>query len=643
MTDVTKVTAATGDPPKSVPATPIELSGKTQKEKITEITTKLEQGIKDLFASDKFKEYLSAMSKLHRYSFRNSLLIFMQKPDASMVAGYTSWQRNFKRQVRKGEHGIKIFAPAPYKATKEVERIDKATNQRVIGRDGKPVTDTVEYTVPAFKITTVFDVSQTDGEPIPSLGVDELTGSVEKYADFYSALEKISPVPIGFENIEIVSTFATQKPTSGRPPFLAVRGTKGYYSNVEKRIAVQEGMSEVQTLKTLIHEISHAKLHAVEDINNAKPEEQIDRNKKEVEAESIAYTVCQRYGIDTSDYTFGYVAGWSSDKELPELKASLATIQKTADEIITGIEEHFAELAKDKTVTHEKETYDHGFTELSEKEAAEGAKIFEQPNTDKTAPAAAEKTQTAAADEKTIKSAVMDALKERIAYSNDGMLSTYKMSEHSRCVLWDNKCTSTHYIRVDFLEKVVLGEIKRLTKFATQYETELANIVMGHSIQAAQQEQKMLQNELNGLLGRDRELDILFEKIYEDNVSGKISDERFAKMSSKYEKEQKDINTRMEKIEQEISQSKNRTVTTDMFLATLRKYTRARKLTPRMLNELIEKIEVHQAEKIDGKTVQQLTIHYTCVGDIDIPELAKIPANDVTVNTRQGVNINYAV
>ncbi len=418
MEDKTAVNykADTGDPPKSTPAVPIELSGKTQKEKITEITTKLEQGIKDLFASDKFKEYLSAMSKLHRYSFRNSLLIFMQKPDASMVAGYTSWQRNFKRQVRKGEHGIKIFAPAPYKATKEVERIDKATNQRVIGRDGKPVTDTVEYTVPAFKITTVFDVSQTDGEPIPSLGVNELTGSVEKYADFYSALEKISPVPIGFENIE--------------------SGAKGYYSNSEKRIAVKEGMSEVQTLKTLIHEITHAKLHAVEDINNAKPEEQIDRNTKEVEAESIAYTVCQRYDIDTSDYTFGYVAGWSSDKELPELKASLATIQKTADEIITGIEEHFAELTKDKTVTKE---YDHGFTELSEEEAEEGTKIFEQPNADMAAPATAEKTQTAATDEKTIKAAVMDALKERIAYSNDGMLSTYKMSDRSRSVLHDNK------------------------------------------------------------------------------------------------------------------------------------------------------------------------------------------------------------
>lgn len=444
----------TGDPPKSVPASPIELSGKTQKEKITEITTKLEQGIKDLFASDKFKEYLSAMSKLHRYSFRNSLLIFMQKPDASMVAGYTSWQKNFKRQVRRGEHGIKIFAPAPYKATKEVERIDKTTNNPIIGRDGKPVTDTVEYTVPAFKITTVFDVSQTDGEPIPSLGVDELTGSVDRYTDFRTALEKISPVPIGFENIESEA--------------------KGYYSNSEKRIAVQEGMSEVQTLKTLIHEIAHAKLHAVEDITNIKPEEQIDRNTKEVEAESIAYTVCQRYGIDTSDYTFGYVAGWSSDKELPELKSSLATIQKTADEIITGIEEHFADLAKDKTVMHEKETHDHGFTELSEEETAEGVKIFEHENVNKPVIekavaddtdhiTAAEKTQTVAADEKTIKAAVMDALKERIAYSNDGMLSTYKMSDQSRSVLHDNK------IKID--DKTVTQDGKPMFKINRRFSS----------------------------------------------------------------------------------------------------------------------------------------------------------------------------
>lgn len=451
MTDVTKVTADTGDPPKSVPAAPIELSGKTQKEKITEITTKLEQGIKDLFASDKFKEYLSAMSKLHRYSFRNSLLIFMQKPDASMVAGYTSWQKNFKRQVRKGEHGIKIFAPAPYKATKEVERIDKATKQHIIGKDGKPVTDTVEYTVPAFKITTVFDVSQTDGEPLPSLGVDELTGSVDRYTDFRIALEKISPVPIGFESIE--------------------SGAKGYYSNAEKRIAVQKGMSEVQTLKTLIHEISHAKLHTVEDINNAKSEEQIDRNTKEVEAESIAYTVCQRYGIDTSDYTFGYVAGWSSGKELPELKASLATIQKTADEIITGIEEHFAELAKDKTVTKE---YDHGFTKLSDEEAAEGTKIFEQSNVDKPVIektvaddadhiTALQKIQTVTADEKTIKSAVMDALKERIAYSNDGMLSTYKMSDRSRSVLHDNK------IKID--DKTVMQDGKPMYKINRRFSS----------------------------------------------------------------------------------------------------------------------------------------------------------------------------
>ena len=203
-------------------------------------------------------------------------------------------------------------------------------------------------------------------------------------------------------------------------------------------------------------------------------------------------------------------------------------------------------------------------------------------------------------------------------------------------------CTSTHYIRVDFLEKVVLGEIKRLTKFATQYETEFAKIVMGHSIQAALQEQQLREKELKALIARDRELDTLFERIYEDNVSGKISDDRFAKMSVKYESEQKDIVSRISLLRDEIEQNKSKSVTTDMFMATVRKYTRARKLTPRMLNELIEKIEVHQSEKIDGKTVQRLTIHYNCIGAIEIPNLDKLPENKVSVHTRQGVDVHYA-
>lgn len=203
-------------------------------------------------------------------------------------------------------------------------------------------------------------------------------------------------------------------------------------------------------------------------------------------------------------------------------------------------------------------------------------------------------------------------------------------------------CNSTHYIRVDFLEKVVLGEIRRLTKLATQYESEFAKIVMGHSIKAAEQERQLKQKELNSLTARDKELDNLFEHLYEDNVCGKISDDRFAKMSVKYESEQKEVSSRIKELQTELESEKSKAVTSDMFMASVRKYTRARKLTPRMLNELIEKIEVHQSEKVDGKTVQRLTIHYNCIGAIEIPDLDKLPENNVSVHTRQGVDVHYA-
>lgn len=203
-------------------------------------------------------------------------------------------------------------------------------------------------------------------------------------------------------------------------------------------------------------------------------------------------------------------------------------------------------------------------------------------------------------------------------------------------------CTSTHYIRTDFLEQVVLGEIKRLMKFATLYENEFAKIVMGNSIKAAEQQRRAKQKELNSLLARDDELDILFEKIYEDNVSGKISDERFAKMFVKYESEQKELKEKVQKIQAELNNEKSKAVTSDMFLSSVRKYTRARKLTPRMLNELIDKIEVYQAEKIDGKKVQRLKIHYNCIGAIEIPDFEKLPQNNVSIHTRQGVDVQYA-
>ena len=314
------------------PVIPIVLTSEKPADKLKEITDRLEQGIKELFDSDRYKEYLRVMSKFHNYSFNNTLLIAMQKPDASLVAGFQSWKNNFKRNVVKGEKGIKILAPSPFKIKQEMEKIDPATQKLVIGADGKPVKEEKEITIPAFKVVSVFDVSQTEGKELPDIAVDMLTGDVERFKDVFAALKKTSPVPIGFEKIE--------------------GNSHGYYHLEEKRIAIDEGMSEIQTIKTAIHEIAHAKLHDIDP--NAPQEEQTDRpdrRTREVQAESVAYAVCQHYGLDTSDYSFGYVAGWSSGRELDELKSSLETIRSTAAEIINSIDEHLQEIQKE----HDKE------------------------------------------------------------------------------------------------------------------------------------------------------------------------------------------------------------------------------------------------------------------------------------------------
>ncbi len=319
--------AAVTEPQQSIPIRPIELTATDTAGKVKEITAQLEAGVKDLFNSERYQDYLKAMSKFHDYSLNNTLLIVMQKPDASLVAGFNKWRDEFERHVKRGEKGIKILAPAPYKIKKEQEKLDP-DGKPIIGEDGKPVTEQKEITVPAFKVVSVFDVSQTDGKEIPDIAVDSLTGSVEQYEDFFKALEQTSPVPVGFERIE--------------------SGAHGYYHNAEKRIALNEGESELQTVKTLIHEIAHAKLHDID--LNAPPEQQErpSRRTREVEAESIAYTVCQHFGLDTSDYSFGYVAGWSSDKDIKELKASLETIRATASELITEIDGHFRELQQQR-------------------------------------------------------------------------------------------------------------------------------------------------------------------------------------------------------------------------------------------------------------------------------------------------------
>ncbi len=303
----------------------------TEKQRVQELTDKLEQGLQDLFNSDSYRNYLSTMSKFHNYSFNNTLLIAMQKPDATLVAGYKAWQKNFERHVNKGEKAIRILAPAPYKIKEERDKIDPVTQELLLDKDGNPQKEEVEITIPAFRAVSVFDVAQTDGKPIPELAAKELLSDVEGYQDMIRAVEAISPVPIELEEI--------------------AGDSKGYYDREAKRIAVQENMSESQTLKTMIHEVAHSKLHSKE----VEQDEQMrkDRNTKEVEAESIAYTVCQHFGVDTSDYSFGYIAGWSSGRDTKELRASMDTIRRTASELITGIEEQLQELQRNREVSQE--------------------------------------------------------------------------------------------------------------------------------------------------------------------------------------------------------------------------------------------------------------------------------------------------
>ena len=290
-------------------------AAEARKAEMEEITGKLEKGVKDIFKTENYKEYLNFCAKLPRYSVNNQILIMLQKPDATMCQSFTGW-KEMNRFVRKGEKGIRILAPSPYKMQKEQDKTD-ASGKTVLDKDGEPVKETVEITVNAFKPVSTFDVSQTEGEPIPTIGVNELSGSVEGYETLLAAIKEVVPVPISFEQID--------------------SGAKGYFHLEENRIVVQEGMSEAQTVKTLLHEASHQALHSREAM--ASSDEKKSKNQKECEAESVAYVVCQHYGIDTSDYSFAYVATWSADKEVPELKASLDTIRRAASELIVKIDE----------------------------------------------------------------------------------------------------------------------------------------------------------------------------------------------------------------------------------------------------------------------------------------------------------------
>ena len=309
---------------------------KSNREKLKEITASIEQGIQDLFQSDKYAEYLRTMSRFHSYSVRNTILIHMQRPDATAVAGFNAWKKKFQRNVKKGEKGITILAPTPFKKKIEEKKLDPVTKSPMLDHDGNVIMEEKEVEIPLFRPVKVFDVSQTEGKPLPQLS-SPLTGEVQNYEIFMEALRRTSPVPIAINPIR-------------------EEGVDGFLDLDARDITVKEGMGQMQTVRTTIHEIAHAVLHLKEQNRlsatagteqETKPK---DRNTKEVEAESVSYAVCQYFGLQTGEYSFGYIAGWSSEKSLPELKASLETIGRTANQLINDIDRHFKEICKERGV-----------------------------------------------------------------------------------------------------------------------------------------------------------------------------------------------------------------------------------------------------------------------------------------------------
>lgn len=318
-------------------------------DELHQITDKLEKGVKDVFQSDKYKQFLNVMAKFPRYSVNNTMLIMMQRPDAQLCQSFTGWKQ-MGRYVKKGEKGISILAPAPYKIEREQTKLDEK-GRPVFDADGEPVKEKVEVTIRAFKVVKTFDLSQTDGKELPTIGPSELVGNIEGYPKLLQALQEISPVPVSFELID--------------------GDAKGFYHLEDKKIVVQDGMSEVQTIKTLLHEMAHQKLHDKDNVPEAKD---ISRNGKEVEAESVEYVVCQHYGINTSDYSFSYVAGWSEGKETPELKASLDKIRQTASEFIYQIDQKMEVLMADKDQVQESAKTSSPFAQELMDKITEGAK-----------------------------------------------------------------------------------------------------------------------------------------------------------------------------------------------------------------------------------------------------------------------------
>ena len=302
----------------------------TKEDSIKAATKRLEQGIIDFMSSDKFREYLKVMSRFHTYSYRNSILIAMQKPDATLLAGFSTWKNKFERYPKRGSHGIKIFAPNHSKTPKYKtrEKIDPLTNLPVLDQDGNPVIEQIPVKIPSFHIVTVFDVSDTDGKPLPELDIHPLAGEVSQYDTLMEAIRRTAKVPVSIG------------PVSG--------DANGYFDR--EKIVIREGLSELQTVKTAIHELAHSRHHSIAETDQKNLHK--DQATREVEAESTAFVVCEHFGLDTADYSFEHLASWSSDKELPELKASLKIIRDGALQIINEMELHLDEIQKEHETPH---------------------------------------------------------------------------------------------------------------------------------------------------------------------------------------------------------------------------------------------------------------------------------------------------
>ena len=310
---------------------------RTTDERLDCLMEQLEKGTQNIFESGRYAEYLAVMSKFHHYSFRNTILIFLQNPNASHVAGFHAWKKDFGRSVKAGEHGIQILAPCPKRKWMDHDKIDPATGLPVKDENGNTMQERTIITIPRYRVVTVFDVSQTEGKELPTLGIRELTGDVAQYARIIAAVTDLAPVPVRYD-VAILQG-----------------ASKGCYSHLEQCIYIRPDMSQTQTLKTLIHETAHSMLHAAT-VENGEITGTVkkDRHTREVEAESIAYVVCRHFGIDTAEYSFGYIAGWSKDRELPELRSALECIRSTAAGLIDGIESRCPELLPPEPVTEEK-------------------------------------------------------------------------------------------------------------------------------------------------------------------------------------------------------------------------------------------------------------------------------------------------